>query len=52
MNEFILILPEIFLVLTLAFVLIGEITYHGEEVRLITIQMKQTHSRTGPQGPG
>lgn len=35
MTDFILILPEIFVALTLAFVLFGEITYHGERVRLV-----------------
>ena len=34
--EFSLILPEILIALTLAFVLIGEITYHGEKMRLIS----------------
>lgn len=37
MRDFIYILPEAFLALTLAFVLIGEITYHGERTRLITL---------------
>lgn len=37
MTEFLLILPEIFLALTLALVVAGEITYHGEDLRLITI---------------
>lgn len=37
MNEFILIMPEIFLALTLAFVVFGEVTYHGEQVRLIAL---------------
>jgi NADH-quinone oxidoreductase subunit N len=36
MKEFLLIMPEIFLALTLAFVIAGEITYYGEQVRLIT----------------
>ncbi len=36
MKEFFLIMPEIFLALTLAFVIIGEITYFGEQIRLIT----------------
>lgn len=35
MKEFFILMPEIFLVLTLAFVVIGEITYFGEQVRLI-----------------
>src|SRR4051794_26847954 len=35
MKEFFLIMPEIVLALTLAFVVIGEITYTGEEVRFI-----------------
>ncbi|HAR43828.1 MAG TPA: hypothetical protein DCS07_14535, partial [Bdellovibrionales bacterium] len=37
MREFIYILPEAFLALTLAFVVVGEITYHGEKTRLITL---------------
>ena len=36
MREFFLIMPEIFLALTLAFVIAGEITYYGERLRLIT----------------
>jgi len=36
-REFIYILPEAFLALTLAFVVVGEITYHGEKTRLITL---------------
>jgi NADH-quinone oxidoreductase subunit N len=35
MKEFFLIMPEIVLALTLAFVVAGEITYYGEQVRLI-----------------
>lgn len=35
MTEFFLILPEVFLALTLGFVVFGEITYHGEQRRLI-----------------
>jgi NADH-quinone oxidoreductase subunit N len=35
MKEFFLIMPEVFLALTLAFVVAGEITYYGEQVRLI-----------------
>lgn len=35
MKDFLLILPEIILTGTLAFVVIGEITYHGERTRLI-----------------
>lgn len=35
MTDFALIMPEIFLALTLAFLIFGEITYHGERVRLI-----------------
>jgi NADH-quinone oxidoreductase subunit N len=35
MREFVLILPEVILVLTLAFVIAAEITYHGEQVRLV-----------------
>jgi proton-translocating NADH-quinone oxidoreductase chain N len=37
MKEFFLILPEIILTLTLVFIVIGEITYTGEQVRLITL---------------
>lgn len=37
MSQFLLILPEILLVVTLVFVVIGEITYTGEQVRLITL---------------
>ncbi len=36
MSEFFLIMPEIFLAMTLAFVVVGEVTYYGEQVRLIT----------------
>jgi len=36
-KDVILILPEIFLALTLAFVIAGEISYHGEQFRLISI---------------
>ncbi|MFL5812036.1 MAG: NADH-quinone oxidoreductase subunit N [Bdellovibrionia bacterium] len=35
MNEFLLILPELILAVTLAFVVISEITYHGEQHRLV-----------------
>ena len=35
MKEFFLIMPEVVLALTLAFVVIGEITYTGEKVRLV-----------------
>lgn len=35
MNEFFLIMPEILVILTLAFVVFGEIFYSGEERRLI-----------------
>jgi NADH-quinone oxidoreductase subunit N len=35
-KEFILVTPEIILLLTLVFVVIGEITYHGERTRLIS----------------
>jgi NADH-quinone oxidoreductase subunit N len=35
MREFVLILPEVILALTLAFVIAAEITYHGEQVRLV-----------------
>src|ERR1700749_4607592 len=37
MREFFLIMPEIFLALTLAFIIASEITYFGEQVRLITL---------------
>ncbi len=37
MNDFLLILPEVLLVLTLAFMVIGEIAYTGEQVRLISV---------------
>lgn len=37
MKDFILILPEVILVLTLAFIVAGEVTYHGERTRLITL---------------
>jgi NADH-quinone oxidoreductase subunit N len=36
MTEFVLILPEVILALTLAFVIAAEITYHGERMRLVT----------------
>src|SRR5262245_60531899 len=36
MKDFLLILPELFLVLTLALVVFGEITYHGERTRLVS----------------
>ena len=36
MKDFFLIMPEIFLVLTLALVVAGEITYYGEQTRFIT----------------
>jgi NADH-quinone oxidoreductase subunit N len=35
MKEFVAILPEAILALTLAFVIAAEITYHGERVRLV-----------------
>lgn len=35
MKEFVVILPEAILALTLAFVIAAEITYHGERVRLV-----------------
>lgn len=35
MKEFVLILPEVILTLTLAFVIAAEITYHGERTRLV-----------------
>ena len=37
MKDFLLIMPEIILVLTLAFVVIAEITYSGEQMRLVTL---------------
>ena len=37
MREMMLIMPEIFLALTLVFVIVGEITYHGERFRLIAV---------------
>lgn len=36
MTEFLLLLPEIFLAITLAFVVVSEIAYHGEKIRLLT----------------
>lgn len=36
MREFVAILPEVILALTLAFVVAAEITYHGERVRLVS----------------
>jgi len=36
-NEFLHLMPEIFLVLTLAGVIAGEIAYHGERIRLISL---------------
>lgn len=36
MTEFLLIMPEILLALTLACVILGEVTYTGEEVRLVS----------------
>jgi NADH-quinone oxidoreductase subunit N len=36
MHDFLLIFPELFIVLTLGFVLFGEITYYGEKTRLLT----------------
>lgn len=35
MKDFLLILPEVLLALTMAFVIIGEITYYGEQTRFI-----------------
>src|SRR2546423_11608174 len=35
MTDFFLILPEVILVLTLAVVIAAEITYHGEQIRLV-----------------
>jgi len=37
LSELFLIMPEIFLFLTLTFVVIGEIAYHGEQNRLIIL---------------
>ncbi len=37
LSDFIYILPEAILALTLAFVIAAEVTYHGEQVRLVTI---------------
>lgn len=37
MKDFLLIMPEVILVLTLAFVVICEITYSGEQLRLVTL---------------
>lgn len=37
MGDFLHLLPELFLALTLAGVIAGEIAYHGERVRLVTI---------------
>lgn len=36
MKDFVLIMPEIFLALTLVFVVAGEITYHRERTRLVS----------------
>lgn len=36
LKDFLLITPELFLVLTLAAVVMGEITYHGEQIRFVT----------------
>ncbi len=36
MSDFLQIMPEIFIALTLAFVVLGELTYHGEQMRLIS----------------
>ena len=36
MREFVLILPEVMLVLTLLFVVFAEISYHGERTRWVT----------------
>jgi NADH-quinone oxidoreductase subunit N len=35
MREFLMVLPEVFLVLTMALVVVGEISYHGERSRLV-----------------
>lgn len=37
MNDFVRVLPETCIALTLVFVLIGEITYYGERVRLLSL---------------
>jgi proton-translocating NADH-quinone oxidoreductase chain N len=37
LSDFVHILPESILALTLAFVIAAEVTYHGEQVRLVTI---------------
>jgi NADH-quinone oxidoreductase subunit N len=36
MNDALLIVPELFIVLTLLLLLVGEVTYRGERVRLLT----------------
>ena len=36
MSDFLQIMPEVFIALTLAFVVLGELTYHGEQLRLIS----------------
>ncbi|MEK7399867.1 MAG: NADH-quinone oxidoreductase subunit N [Candidatus Poribacteria bacterium] len=35
-QDFIFVLPEIFLALTICFILVAEITYHGEKIRLVS----------------
>jgi NADH-quinone oxidoreductase subunit N len=37
LKDFLLIMPEIFLALTLAFVVASEITYYGEQLRLVKL---------------
>ena len=37
MTDFFLLLPEIFLIVTFVGIVIGEIGYHGEKVRLISL---------------
>ncbi|MDR3607467.1 MAG: NADH-quinone oxidoreductase subunit N [Oligoflexia bacterium] len=37
MREFVLILPEVILAVTLAFVVVAELTYHGEQLRFVTV---------------
>jgi NADH-quinone oxidoreductase subunit N len=37
LKEFVLLLPEIFLAITLLGILMGEVAYHGERLRLVSI---------------
>jgi NADH-quinone oxidoreductase subunit N len=39
MREFMLILPEAILAMTLAFTAVAEITYHGEQLRFVTLSI-------------